>query len=305
MSQEQLKRFLEAFATKDHVPVPRLNAEIGEATAAAYVDVFTLMGILDQAGLEVRASPSWENSLLFIRALLDLTSTGRRALGDFTKSGRAQSWVRTLEAIEERRIAYERAVPIRHQFAAQIVIVGASEDGSRFALMDHDPENWESFRLIGGKTVQAPDAQGLFRPTETSITTIERELGEELSREHRSFFRTQLACTPESTTISKRLGAFTWYRFAVFRATEYTDRALEYMGERRKNLRWLRVSDILWAVENAPHLVATDILSDHSVQEELTHPVAVYRMRQADLDRVAMRRSRMTEVIELERAARE
>ena len=294
MSDQHLKAFLRAFAEKDHVPLARLNAEIGEAVVGAYIDVLTLLGVLDRGGWEVRTSGSWEHSSLFVRSLLELASSERRALGDFAKSGPTQSWVRALEAIEEGRRVHADAAPIRHQFAAQAVIVGASDENTRFVLMDYDPENWGSFRLVGGKSVQRSDREG----TETSMATIDREVGEELAREHGSFFSPQVACTLESRTASRRLGAYSWYRFVIFRVEHYTGGALEYTGERRLNLRWVKVEDVVWALDNAPHLVTTDILSHHDVQNELTHPRAVYRMRQADLARVAVRRDRATEVIE-------
>ena len=290
VNDESLATFLDTFATNEQIAFSKLVELIGDREATnGFVDAFDLLGLVKREGPNVRAVERWEYSRLYFRALSERLALHDPLFGDFTRSGQEQSWVRALEATERPRSGRSGAPVIREQFAAQIVIVGISNSGERFLLMDRDETDWGTYRLVGGKS--RTQSIGRAKNPEGAVATIQRELGEEIGHAYSDVFEVDpISFRADLRRVSKRLGAFTLYAFTFFRVQCYHGAPFSYDGERRGQLRWVKIPDIDWALQSAPHLVAADILRTPWIQEAIHRPAVCYEIREADLSRVVQRR---------------
>lgn len=244
----------------------------------SYGDLFCALGILNKRAHELELiHPA--NSRFLVKSLLAFAEANTSVLGDFSRHGIRQTWVAVLYQLELRRRLLDppHSSHTRTTFVAEAVIVGRA-GSTRFVLFDHDSQNWNVFKFIGGKA----------EPHEKSMATVHRELREELQDDFDRVLTLDSSPLdehpPELLLPSKTRGALTCYSVVLYGVDKYSGRHLAYSGEKQATLKWIELGDLKLGLERSPDQFFSSTLTD-GVLHYMAETDALYEMSAADLAR--------------------
>lgn len=278
--------FLKWFSDHDSGAVSVIAEHMSDDVASpalvveSYGDLFCALGILNKKAHELELIHP-ENSRYLVKSLLAFAEANTPVLGDFSRHAFRQTWVAVLYQLEYRRLLLDppHRSHTRRIFVAEAVIVGRA-GSKRFVLFDHDTQNWNVFKFVGGKA----------EPREKATATVHRELREELQDDFDRVLSLRSSALdehpPELLLPSKTRGALTRYTVVLYGVDKYSGRHLSYSGEKQATLKWIELDDLKLGLQRTPDQFFTSTLTD-GVLNYIAETSVLYEMSAADLARRA------------------
>ncbi|MEA2569419.1 MAG: hypothetical protein QOI24_1420 [Acidobacteriota bacterium] len=236
------------------------------------------VGFLEKSGDNLRLVRQTDNARNVVQALMDILGSGRPLLADFEQADPKETWVRVLDALENRRIESvnrdcRRTVVLNHA-----IIIGEFA-GRRYLLVEWDIDRWGTIKPIGGRQT----------PGETPLAVLVRHLRKNLDSKYHDklgFHDDDLGDNVQNFAVSKCVGIYTRYVLHAFAAYPKSPLPLSYDGLRSAYLHWMAVAEVRLGLQMFPRCFFVDALPATVIRLCESPEIAAYPMQDSDVMRL-------------------